>query len=43
MEVEAEVRVDPDPEVIVHDEDLRVVLALRAGLHGRCEQTNCET
>lgn len=34
MEVEAELRLDANAEVIVHDEDLSVVLAGRAGCGG---------
>lgn len=36
VEVEAEVRVDADAEVVVHHEDLRVVLRLRPCGHRRC-------
>lgn len=36
MEVETEVSVDADAEVVVHNEDLRVVLALRPCGHRRC-------
>lgn len=36
MEVQAEVRVDADPEIVVHHKDLRVVFALRSCCHRRC-------
>lgn len=36
VEVKAEVRVDADAEVVIHDENLRVVLALRSCRHRRC-------
>lgn len=33
VEIEAEIGIDADAEVVVHHEDLRVVLARRAGYH----------
>jgi hypothetical protein len=36
VEVEAEVSIDADAKVVVHDQDLRVVLALRSCGHRGC-------